>query len=188
MGFAISWIAIKDRKLEEVSESLGVEVTNKTEEFPESNISGVNLPNGWCHIQFDEFDSSFINDNALEELSNSTDVLACNIEEHVMYSSACLWSNGSHIWSVEHDAQQDLFHISPEGTLPRAYQDIEKECFELQKSDGEDVDYIFEIPLLLAKSFVGIKHDEYSEMAQPYIVLRSTNDRSDKSKPWWKFW
>lgn len=186
MGVSISWIAIKDRKLNQVIEQLGIESTNKTEEFPESDICGANLANGWCHIQFNDFDSPFIQESVLAKLSSTTQVIFCQIEEHVMYSKSCCWSEGRFVWSSEHDAQQDLRHILTNGEIPGNFDQIKKDYFEIQDKEGSDVDCIFDVPLILAASITSIKHDEFPDEEIKYQILKTGQDCEFKSKPWWK--
>ena len=53
--------------------------------------------------------------------------------------------------------------LEVEGTPPEVFPAIRKEMEEMQRAEGGDqagVDYIFEIPLGVAKSLVGFKHDE----------------------------
>jgi len=186
MGFSISWIAVKDRKLNQVIEYLGIDSTNEVEEFPESDISGADLPNGWCHIQFSDFDSPFIQEAALQKISDSTQVIFCQIEEHVMYSKSCCWENGRFSWSSEHDAQQDLRHIISNGEIPDDFEKIKKDHLDMQDQEDSDVDCIFEVPLALASLITSIKHDELPEEEIEYQVLKTSTDCEFKSKPWWK--
>lgn len=89
MGFSIRWIAIRDEKLSEINSVLGFEKIVEVETFPESDISGTDLSNGWCHIQFNEFDNPFIKENSLKLISKNTTVIVCQVEEHVMHSKTC---------------------------------------------------------------------------------------------------
>jgi hypothetical protein len=52
-----------------------------------------------------------------------------------------------------------------EGDVPEVFHTIRKEMEEVQQAEGgdnADVDYLFEIPLKVAQSLVGFKHDEDS--------------------------
>ena len=46
------------------------------------------------------------------------EVVACFVEEHVMFSAAVLWRDGSKLWSAEHDAQEGIRHLDVVGQLP----------------------------------------------------------------------
>lgn len=190
MGYAISWIAIKDIKLDQVTSVLDMEETDRTETFPESAISGADLPNGWCHIQFDAFENPFLKENVLATISSTTQVVYCQVEEHVMYSKSCCWKNGQFIWSSEHDSQKDLFHLISSGELPKSYSKIKTEYIEHQVVEGDEVDFIFEIPIALAEEITGYRHDAtpIEDEAIKYRVLEVRKDSKTASQPWWKFW
>lgn len=190
MGFSISWIAVKDTNIDSLSEQLNLRVTDQTEEFPESDISGANLSNGWCHIQFNDFDSPYTQEDKLSILSEHHDLIVCQIEEHVMYSKSSFWSSGTLKWSCSHDAQEDLYNLSESGELPENYKEIKNNHTQEQKDSDDDVDCIFDIPLVLASSICGIKHDElpeedtlYKDLESPVAITKSNN-----TKAWWKFW
>lgn len=190
MGYSISWIAVKDRKLSQVLIELGLTDTGETEEIPETDISGADFPNGWCHIQFNDFDNPFVKEEALAFISSETQTIYCQIEEHVMYSKACCWEGGQLRWSCEHSAQEDLLHLSAKGNLPNRYEAIKAEHIKLQEEEGDDVDYIFEIPVVLAEEITSFRYDAIPSEEENivYQVLRIRREFNAKSKPWWKIW
>jgi hypothetical protein len=80
-----------------------------------------------------------------------------------MASSSELWSGGKRKWWLSHEGEKGPKGLSVEGVLPEAFPAIRKEMEELQLAEGGDdaeVDYIFEIPLKVAQSLVGFKHDK----------------------------
>jgi hypothetical protein len=88
-----------------------------SEEFPESLICIGKLDTGWRVLSHNKYGCPYLQRQDLARLSIDHDLLLCLIEEHVMASSAELWSKGVR-------------------------------------------DYIFEIPLKVAQTLVGLKHDE----------------------------
>ncbi|EHK0035629.1 hypothetical protein C1S86_25570 [Vibrio parahaemolyticus] len=182
MGFSISWIAIKNKNLNQVIDELKLMKSGETEEFPESDISGADLPSGWCHIQFNNFDSPFIKNSVLSKLSENTQVIFSQVEEHVMYSKACCWEKSRLLWSSEHDAQENLEHLLTKGNVPDFYNDIVESYRNMQQGEFH-VDYYFEIPLALSEKVTGYKHDASHDDIE-YYVLQSINIR----KPWWRIW
>jgi hypothetical protein len=67
---------------------------------------------------------------------------------------------------------------------------IEIQCREDERNERpggdatETVDYIFDVPLLLAASIVGYKHDE-----SPIDSFELLDwHRPASTKPWWRFW
>ncbi len=80
-----------------------------------------------------------------------------------MYASAALWRAGACHWRVKHDAQEGIYHLEAEGQLPPDYEGIRRDCLAEQDAEGGDeaeVDIVFEVPLRLARSLCGFKHDE----------------------------
>ena len=188
MGYSISWIAVKDRKLAQIAEQLRLTDSGKIEEFPVSDISGADLLNGWCHFQFNELDSGLISKEILSSISLNTTVVCCQVEEHVMFSKSSCWDNGGIIWSVEHDAQNELYHINAIGSTPVEFLEIRDKLFEEQKQEGTEVDFVFEIPLVLAQKFTGYKHDECASEHEGLEYKVFTSSAISQNKPWWRFW
>lgn len=197
MGDAISWLAVKDVASEAVLKELALSPTAEMEEYGESLFTGCTLPNGWFLLVINKCGHAFVNPNSLASLSRFKDVIACSIEEHVMWCTAELWRDGAEVWRIEHDAQLGISHINTSGRLPEHYYAIEKEFVEQQRQAGEDsgTDYIFDIPLQTAKHIVGFKHDETGLMDGSFMVFRRDESLPDTggienqgSKPWWKPW
>lgn len=198
MGFAISWLAVKGKPSETVAQELGLTPTGEKTLYGDSLFTGHTYSNGWFVLVINECDHNFVKQHALASLSNNCEVIACVIEEHVMFCSSELWTNGARIWRVEHDAQQRIDHINSSGSLPDGYSAIAREFSEEQKKAGgkdADTDYFFEIPLQTAKSIVGFKHDESSPEDEDFAVFngppRSSPARKESNKgqrPWWKLW
>ena len=188
MGFSISWIAVKEKTLDQVIETLAIEKTGETEEFPESDVSGANLSNNWVHIQFNYVNNPLLKSDILQNLSKDTAVIFCQVEEHVMYTKACCWENGSFKWAVEHDSEQGLRHIREHGEVPENFKAIREQCFEQQDQGDEDVDYIFDAPLDLAASITTVRHDMDQQDEPEYHVLKVLKIKQEQKKPWWKIW
>ena len=82
-----------------------------------------------------------------------------------MYSVASEHRNGALLWRVSHDAQKSIFDIAAEGALPGKFQELRDRTLDQQKHEGGDkaeVDYVFDIPLLIAQGICGFRHDETS--------------------------
>lgn len=176
-------------------QQLGLTATGERAEYRESLYTGRALPTGWFVLFIDKCDHEFVQPKTLSSISTIGDVVACSIEEHVMCSKAELWREGGVFWCVEHDAQKGMSHISVSGTQPDGYSAIEAEFTEKQRQAGGDnsgVDYFFEIPLQLARSIVGFKHDEAGDESTFVVFRRSAFEEAvpakAETKAWWKFW
>jgi hypothetical protein len=163
MGYSISWCAVREERAGQFIQKLGLEPTGETEEVPDSLIASGKLDTGWRVIWYNDYGCPFLRSQDLANLSIEQDVLLCLVEEHVMASSSELWSGGKCKWRVSHEGENGPKGLSMEGDLPDPFSAVRKEMEELQIAaggDAADVDHIFEIPLKVAQSLVGFKHDE----------------------------
>jgi hypothetical protein len=163
MGYALSWVAIKGRSTEELRKILGFKATGKHDNYGEHALVGRQLPNGWYILIANACDDRITKSKLLTELSKGCQVVACSIEEHVMFSSCACWNKGKKVWSVRHNGDRGTFDIVSSGKLPENYSSLKHELIEKQKTEGgenAEVDYVFELPLQMAKQLVEFKHDE----------------------------
>lgn len=175
MGYSLSWLAVRPIDREHLLAELELETTGAREEIAESDLVMATLPGGW-HIVLSNRDERYDDTALLARLSAARDVVACFVEEHVMYSEARGFADGKLQWTVIHDAQAGLDHLETEGTLPASYAGI-RERIELQRrAAGEPpADFLFEVPIELAKMLTGFRHDEdiTGDEAEPFEVLAS---------------
>lgn len=163
MGFAITWCAVPESAADKFLQRIGLTATGETEEVPESLIGVASLDTGWRLLWYNGYDCPFLGEAQRQELSASHDLLYCLVEEHCMASSSEMWSGGSRRWWISHEGIDGPKRLESSGDLPAIFSEV-REGMEAQqlKEGGEqaDVDFIFEIPLLVAKSITGFKHDE----------------------------
>jgi hypothetical protein len=172
MGFSITWCAVRDGNAQKVLDQLGLSPTGDTEDFPESLISTVTLDTGWRIIWYNEYECPFLRPEDLSVISNDQEVLMCLVEEHVMASSSELWRGGQRKWRISHEGEDGPTGLAAEGDLPDCFASIKREMDDAQSAAGGNaagVDYIFEIPLKVAQTLVGFKHDEVTQ--EQFVVL-----------------
>jgi hypothetical protein len=174
VGFSISWVAVKGKESEILLRDLGLAFTGERDELPaESPIAGASLPGSWYVIIFDRYEHPFVRDDVLKRLSEGCELVAAGAEEHVMCSSAAAWRNGERIWWIRHDAQEDVYDLAADGSLPQGFDLLRRRGFDEQNAAGgrkADVDVVFDIPLYAAKLTTGFSHDE-TEPDQGFAVL-----------------
>jgi hypothetical protein len=177
MGFSISWYAVREGGAQKLLDRLGLSPTGETEEVPESLISTAKLDTGWRIIWYNNYECPFLRPGDLGVISNDQEVLMCLVEEHVMASSSELWSGGKRKWGIAHLGEDGPKGLSVEGDLPECFASIRRELEEAQRVAGGDaagVDHIFEIPLKVAQTLVGFKHDEVCpHMTEEQFVVLS---------------
>jgi hypothetical protein len=162
MGYAITWFAVPEKNAEAFLKQLHLSPTGDTEEFPGSPISTGKLDTGWSLLWYNRYECPFLGERELETISKDHDVICCKVEEHVMASSAELWSGGKRKWWISHEGENGPKRLDTDGELPEPFSGIRQEMETAQLAEDEsdaDVDYIFEIPLNVAEKIVGFKHD-----------------------------
>ena len=158
MGFSLSWIAVRGKSPQEIRNVLAFRQTGEREEFPESELTAAEAPNGWYLIVANRR-MEVASDLKLQKLSESDcEVVTCIVEEHIMVSQASGWKNGSRTWFLNHDSQRGLRHLEVRGRLPEDFTAIRDELFASQTD--ESCDYIFDIPIETARSLTGYRHDQ----------------------------
>jgi len=177
MGFAVSWLAIRDNSEDSVLASLGLEKTGETEEIPESDWSTTRAGD-WIVIWSNRCESKKFRD-AGSKLKG--EAIICDVEEHVMFASVAAFKDGSLSWRIVHDAQLASDHLLVEGAPPESLAYIRTEQFA-RVSEDREVDFIFDIPIRVAQELVGFRHDE--AVQRIFEVLRAAS----RSKPKWMFW
>jgi hypothetical protein len=193
MGFSLAWLAVRGIAYEAVLDRQGLASTTRLGDYAENPVSAMPW-DGWTLVVARGCDHRIIGEENLSKLSLGCEVVACSIEEHVMYSSSELWSDGRRRWRVEHDAQRSIDHCSAIGSLPEDYGATRKHFATQQEAEGganADVDLYFEIPLVLAQSRVGFKHDEVNAQVTDgkFVALDDVAlPHSSGSKAWWQFW
>jgi len=163
MGYSITWCAIREDKSERFFQRLGLATTGEVEEFPESLISTARLNTGWRVVWYNKYACPFLQSDDLRSISLDQDVLLCLVEEHVMASSSEMWSNGKRKWRLSHEGEHGPKGLSTDGEPPESFSAVRKDMEKAQLAAGGEeagVDYIFDIPLKVAQSLVGFKHDE----------------------------
>jgi hypothetical protein len=196
MGFAISWIAVRQKSPDAVIQELRLSRTGEFGDYADYPIVAQSLRSGWFLMVIDECDHKLLDPGELQRLSLECEVIACSIEEHVMYSSSECWKNGKEIWRVRHNAQESILDLESTGNLPENFPDLTRQFADEQEQAGgetADVDFYFEIPLQTARSVVGFKHDETNpeiddECFEILAPLPSSAMRTADVKPWWQFW
>ena len=162
MGFSISWLAFKELSAAEVLQRTGFRDTGVFDEANERPYSLAMLPTGWAILFSNDF--GYGSAEHLVALSAGATVLSCQAEEHVMFSAAHCCQDGRPSWSVWHDSEHSRYDLATEGVLPLVFEPIKRQMIAAQDSDGggaSDVDYIFDIPVLLAAELTGYRHDQW---------------------------
>jgi len=162
MGFSLSWIAVENANRDAVRKAINACGTGLKSEFPEWEFSDAVLPNGWIVVVADH-QETVVDIGVIRGLSKNNRLISCFVEEHVMISEASLWMEGECVWTIKHDSSVAIEHLVVSGTPPQQFQDIKQVALDNQRkqqSQQPGVDYFFDVPLALARTYCGFKHDE----------------------------
>lgn len=120
-------------------------------------------PQGWSLLWSENPNFGFENEERLRALSESgAQVVLCEVNETDMCSAAEGWQDGRSLWRVSHSGDgMDRFDLHVRGTPPAGLEAIRARHIRAQKAGDGSVDHIFEIPLDLAASFHGFRHDSW---------------------------
>lgn len=192
MGYSLSLLAVQTSNSTEALQQLGYLRTGQSCEYAREALSSQALPSNWFLIVARGCDSRFLHAKILGSLSAHFPVVACSIEEHVMFSSSEYWANGNQVWRAEHVGENGPIHLQTSGVLPPGFEAMAAACKAAQEADGGEeagVDHYFDIPLNAAREIIGFKHDEEAPGVdyEGFEVLRSAS-RSTGHKPWRCFW
>lgn len=186
----MSWVGVRGIDRTAAYDRLGLVPTGQSGDRNDYVICGRAGPNGWTLVILGRVEHRLVEAHALERLSSGCSILACNVEEHVMSSSAEMWENGTQVWQTLHDGDHSIDHLDNSGTLPAEFAGIEREIRRLQAAESSadeiGVDSFFDIPLLLARSITSFKHDEAGLDEFEQLEWKSVAE-PPPPKPWWRF-
>jgi len=192
LGYSLSLLALQSADPDNALSALDIARTGETVEYGDAPLMGYAMPNGWYLIVANKCDHRLLDAKLLQRVSETYRVIACSIEEHVMFSSAEEWQAGKQIWRAEHMGEDGPINLKTSGTLPPSFAAMEQEFKAKQEAEGgkdADVDYYFEIPLTAAQTIMGFKHDEEVPGVNPEeFELLSDSASTPAAKSRWKFW
>ncbi|MBJ6763837.1 hypothetical protein JGU66_23945 [Myxococcaceae bacterium JPH2] len=159
MGFHVSWIATRGIEMDALWSAFGL--TKAPSDFDSDKITSTVLPSGWNLISFNSI-SNYIrgyDEDIPCALSEQGEVLQLYADETSMSSLARGYRDGEMLWSIEHHASLNRFHIEATGTPPPCYMGIRQRLLAEQRAKGRGVDYVFSVPLEVCQTLTGYRYD-----------------------------
>jgi hypothetical protein len=105
-----------------------------------------------------------------------------------MFSTAAGWRDGEQIWAVTHSSEEGIEHLDSQGELPVNFALIRDRRFSQQRAaDGKGlpVDYIFDIPVALAESLTGYRHDgQIPDIGEQGFEVLQAKEGAGRRKTW----
>ena len=158
----MSWVAVHGKDPRVVLDELGWRRTGEHEEIPESPTTCAPLRAGWFALIMVDRTDAYDGTVDLARLSKGAELVAGFVEEHVMFSGAVVWRDGSKAWSVEHDGQEGIGHLTVLGSPPPELSGIIEAARSSQQAEDEadaEVDFMFDVPVDIAQRIAGFRYD-----------------------------
>lgn len=178
MGFSISWIGFNNTEKSNVLELLSMTDTGSPDPGNRARFSLAVSENGSIILFSNDYD--FASGDRLRALSSTCTLVACQIEEHVMASSTCAWTNGTEQWRIEHESDRGIYDLRVTGELPAEFApilDSARAEQDANRGQDSDTDFVFDGPLKVAEAICAYKHDETD---LEFSKLKSAN-----ASTWW---
>ncbi len=188
MGISLRWLAVKGKEEQKLLNDLGLGTTGRWGAFLNFKMAGRALSRGWYLVTMNRCGRDFHVGTHLAQYSQNAEVLACSVEEHVMFSSAACWRNGNQIWSIKHAGDRERENLTVTGIPPDAFRSVQEKYLAKQAPEREQVDWYFEIPLDLAEQITGFKHDRTIPALDHGFKELGRLKLADVSKSRSKFW
>jgi hypothetical protein len=190
---SLCWLATRGLSLQQVLERLRLQPLVHGTCGGHPILFARHLESGWVTIVAHSNTHRIVSRRELARLSEAGQVLACSFDERSMTSASELWMRGARRWRIEHDGGRSRDHLVTAGTLPPGFQAIKAEWSELHatfRGTPADMDYLFEIALAVAGSYIGFKHDEIDQPRagdQRLVDAAVSMGHAQRSRPW-IFW
>lgn len=169
----VSWIAFEGLTREDILRRTNLADTGESDDYGDADWSLGCLQSGWHVLWANELDE--ISADRLQVLSENCRALACSVNETSMASHAQLYERGTLVWRVAHDATVSPMHLAEAGTLPDAYHEIRDRLVTAQETSGAghaDVDYLFDLPIELARLTCSFDDDmDPEDLREPFTRL-----------------
>ena len=165
MGFSISWFGFQGKSKARVLALFGLRDLGTVDAANEALFSVAELPTGWTVLFVNDYE--FGGDaSLLAQVSARSYVVACQAEEHMMASAAHGYRRGRREWEVVHHSSYGRDDLEVTGNPPAQLAEIHRRlAANNQKQDPDAwprVDYLFDVPVELAESETGFRHDRWS--------------------------
>jgi hypothetical protein len=87
MGYSLSWIAVKAKPPQAIRDEFSFKMTDQREEIPESDLTAVEMPGGWCLIVSNHTEQ-VVSDAAMRRLASSgCEFVTCFVGEHAIVTT-----------------------------------------------------------------------------------------------------
>ncbi len=184
MSFALAWFAVQGIGKDDFLDRAGFTDTEELDEYFDQDHSGGELAGGWYVVVTSEL--GLADPARFAQWSADGRLVAVVIHEDTANTLATEWRDGKLVWSVSHDGSDGGEELAVEGQLPEVFEELKQEAIAAQtelrtdadgEDEGEEVNFVFDIPLDLAAEITGFRHDElgFDDDIPPFTILERTH-------------
>lgn len=197
------YMGVRGREPAEVLRELGFSEGQPLQSPDIADNSAARMQSGWFLI----FGDSVWTKSA-EQLSAGCQAIYMEASDTAMCSRAICYEDGRMVWSVAHDNDPGVpYDVRTEGTLPPEYEALYAEYMEKQRNaveENEEVDYLFDLPQLVAGVLTGFVPLTTEPADAVYTELEKVEPPppppppspspppaarvAPPARPWWKLW
>lgn len=170
MSYAVSWIAVRGKRPEEVRRVLGLQASGVWHEEPNYPIAAARLATGWYLVRTEGLTSMLCEPGVASQLSEDCEVVTCCLNEDDYLSAAEQWENGKRLWGIRYYRKHGRRSVEVDGALPLGFDSIKVELLEKEKADA---DVFYEMPIDVAEAVTGYRDDvlPVNVLGQRYELL-----------------
>ncbi|NUZ07886.1 hypothetical protein [Piscinibacter koreensis] len=190
---SLCWLATRSLALPEVLKRLRLDPLGPEPSEAHPVLFARQFDTGWVALVARARTHRIVSTRELARLSERGQVLTCSFDERWMTSESELWMRGARRWRIEHDGRRSRDHLVTAGTLPPAFHAIHADWSDLHatfRGTPADMDYHFEIPLAVAGSYIGFRHQEFDRPsdADQRLVEAALSEGRVQPRSRWMFW
>jgi hypothetical protein len=175
MGKSLSWLVVESGDALAITTALSIQRTGRQGQRHRMPLAGRMLDDGRYLIVAGSVDHPAFARSKLATLAKLAPFTFCELEEHVMWSSAERWERGRKAWSVAHRGEDSALDLRTSGSLPAEFAALETAALAQQHAEGgatAGVDLVFDVPIDLARNQTGLHPDDPAFDAPDFEQLR----------------
>lgn len=161
-----TWVAVKQENKDILLKGLNLRPSDDPVSYGRNSFRGCALESGWYLILGDVFFDTELSQDAI---SKHSDLIICLASDTAMASEISYYKKGEISFSVGHASDMGQLHLSVTGNPPPEFHDAKADMLAKHKAaemearlEGRDidVDYFFDIPLMLSESICDFRPDK----------------------------
>jgi len=185
-GFRCSILYFRESSKAATLDAAGFTESTTEDTYNEEQFSGASI-NESAYLIWQNRRKGCLSEADYIRISRDISLLACDVCETTMFCSTSFFRGGKQVWSVAHNPEYGLDHISLNGDVPDtiiATVATLREEAKISQEGVDDVDFYFEVPVELFRTISGVRHD----LANSFSFYALESKQVIPKKRFWKLW